>query len=64
LAVPAAALLCLVAAARRLLVAFAEGAALMALGDTAWPGWDPGAMSGHGASPPQDQLQSGVMDLP
>lgn len=50
LAVLAAALLRLAAAAGRLLLmAYAQGAmlmepmALMALGDTAWPGWEPGA---------------------
>ena len=70
LAVLAVAVLCLAAAPRRLLVAFAEravrvgSAALMALGDAAWPGWDSGPVPGHGASPPQDRPQSGGTDMP
>lgn len=54
-------LLRVVAAAGRLLMAFAEGAVLMepmalaALGDAGWPGWEPGRASRHRASPVQDQ---------
>ncbi len=70
LAVLAAALLRLVAAAGRLLMAVAEGAmlmepaALMALGGTAWPGWESGQAPGHGTSPAQDRPQSEGTDLP
>ncbi|HEU5389812.1 MAG TPA: DUF3040 domain-containing protein [Streptosporangiaceae bacterium] len=70
LAVLAAALVRrLAAAAGRLLMAFAEGAmfmepaALMAFGDTAWPGREPGQAPGHSASPAQDRLQSDGADL-
>lgn len=61
LGVLAAALLRLVAAAGRLLMVFAEGAVLMepaalaALGDAGWPGWEPGQSSRHSASPVQDR---------
>jgi len=54
-------LLRLVAAAGRLLMTFAEGAVLMepaaltALGDAGWPGWEPGRASRHSASPAQDR---------
>ena len=65
----AAALLRLAAAAGRLLLmAFAQGAmlmepmALMALGDTAWLGWEPGQAPGHSASPARDQPQSDGTD--
>lgn len=70
LAVLAAALLRLAAAAGRLLMALAWGAALlepsalMALGDTAWPGWKSGQEPGPGAGPVQDRPQSGDTDLP
>jgi hypothetical protein len=70
LAVLAAALLRLAAAAGRLLMAFAWGAALleptalMALGETAWPGRDSGPEPGHGASPGRDRPQSDGMDRP
>lgn len=70
LAVLAVAVLCLAAAPRRLLLASTVGvvrmgsAALTALGDTAWPGWDSGPVPGHGASPPQDRRQSGGTDMP
>ena len=50
LAVLAAALLRFVAATGRLLMACVE-----ILGDTAWPGWDPGQMLGQDASPPRDR---------
>ena len=69
LAVLAAALVRLAAAAGRLLMTFAEGAmfmepaALMAFGDTAWPGREPGQAPGHSASPEQDRLQSDGADL-
>ena len=55
LAVLAAALLRLAAAAGRLLMAFADGAmymepaAVIALGDAAWPGRDPGQAPSHSA---------------
>lgn len=68
LAALAAALLCLVAVARRPLVALAERAmrigreAVMVLGDTAWPGWDPGPVSGRGAGLPPERTQSDGMD--
>jgi hypothetical protein len=67
LAVLAAVLVPLVAAAGRLLMAFAEGvmfmepAALMAFGDTAWPGRQPGQT--HNASAAQDRLRSDGVDL-
>ncbi len=70
LAVLAAALLRLVAAAGRLLTAFAEGtmlmepAALVALGDAAWPGWESWPEPRHDASPAQGQPQSDGTDLP
>ncbi len=70
LAVLAAVLLRLVAAAGRLLMAYAEGAmlmeptALISLGDTAWPGWEPGPEPGYGASPVWDRPQSDGADLP
>ena len=70
LAVLAAALLRVAAAAGRLLMACAKGAmlleptALMALGDTAWPGWDSGPGPGHNASPAQDRPQSDRTDQP
>ncbi len=70
LAVLAAALLRLVAAAGRLLMALAleaallEPSALMALGDAAWPGWKSGQEPGPGAGPVQDRPQSGDTDLP
>ena len=41
-----------------------EPAALMALGDTAWPGREPGRTPGHGASPAQDRPRSDGTDLP
>ena len=53
----------LVAAAGRLLMTFAEGAVLMekaalaALGDAGWPGWEPGSASRHSASLAQDRLR-------
>jgi Protein of unknown function (DUF3040) len=68
LAALAAALLRLVAAVGRLLKACAEGAvlmdpmALMALGDTAWPGWESGQAPGHSASPARDRPQSDGTD--
>lgn len=61
LAVLTSALLLLVAAVGRLLMTFAEGAALMgpaaltALGDAGWPGWEPGQAPPHSASPAQDR---------
>jgi hypothetical protein len=67
LAVLAAVLVRLVAAAGRLLRAFAEGvmfmepAALMGFGDTAWPGRQPEQT--HSASPAQDWLQADGVDL-
>ncbi len=67
LAVLAAALVRLAAAVGRLLMVFAEGAtfmepaALMAFGDTTWPGREPGQT--HSASPAQDRLQSDGVDL-
>lgn len=70
LAVLVAALLRLVAAAGRLLIAVAEGAmlmepaALMSLGDTAWPGWGSGRAPGHGTSTAQDRPRSEGTDLP
>lgn len=57
----AAVLLRLTAAAGRLLMAFAEAAmlmeptALVALGDTAWLGREPGQVPGHSADPAQDR---------
>jgi hypothetical protein len=69
LAVLAAALLRLVAAAGRLLMACAEGAILMdpmaalALGDTAWPGWESGQEPGRNASPAPDRPQPDGTDL-
>ena len=36
----------------------------MALGDTAWPGWEPGQEPGHGASPVRYWPQSDSTDLP
>jgi hypothetical protein len=64
LAVLAVALVRLVAAAGRLLMAFAEGAmfmepaALMAFGGTASPSWSSGQEPGHsGSSPAQDRAQ-------
>jgi DUF3040 family protein len=68
LAVLAAALLRLAAAGRLLLMAFAQGAMLMepmapmALGDTAWPGREPGQAPGHGGSPAHDRPQSDGTD--
>ena len=68
LAALAAVLLRLAAAAGRLLMAFAEGAmlmepaALIALGDTAWPGREPGQAPGHGAGPARDRPQSDGTD--
>lgn len=57
LAALAAALLRLAAAARRLMMAFAQGAMLLdptglivVLGDTAWLGWETGQAPGRGAS--------------
>lgn len=61
LAVLTSTLLLLAAAAGRLLVTFAEGAALMgpaaltALGNAGWPGWEPGQAPPHSASPEQDR---------
>ena len=61
LAVLAAALLRLVADTGRLLMTFAEGAVLMepaalaALGDAGWPGWESEQASHHSASPVQDR---------
>ena len=61
LAVLTSTLLLLVAAAGWLLMTFAEGAALMgpvaltALGDTGWPGWEPGQAPPHSASPVRDR---------
>ena len=63
LAALAAALLRLAAAAERLLMACAEGAilmdpmALMALGNTAWPGWESGRAPGQSAGPARDRPQ-------
>jgi hypothetical protein len=48
---------------------FAEGAVLMdpaalaALGDAGWPGWEPGQASRHGASPAQDRPRPGETGL-
>jgi hypothetical protein len=62
-------LLRLFAAAGRLLMTFAEGAVLMdpaalaALGDAGWPGWEPGQASRHGASPAQDRPRPGETGL-
>ena len=70
LAVLAAALLRLAAASGRLLMACAQGAmlmqptVLMALGDTAWPGWESAPEPGHSASPAQDRPQSDSPDQP
>jgi Protein of unknown function (DUF3040) len=70
LAVLAAALLRLAAAAGRLLMALAEGAVLMeptaliALGDTPWPGWESGQAPGTNADPAQDGPQANGTDLP
>jgi hypothetical protein len=70
LAVLVAAMLRLVAAAGRLLMAFAEGAvlmeptALMALGDTAWLGWESGQAPGTNAGPAQDRPPASGTDLP
>lgn len=71
LAVLAAALLRLAVSARRLLMALGRGAALlepsaavMALGDTAWPGWKSGQGPGPGAGPVRYRPQSGDTDLP
>ncbi len=69
LAVLAAALPRLVAAAGRLLMTFAEGAALMepaalmALGDAGWPGRESGQASRHSASPAQDRPRPDETDL-
>ena len=58
-------LLRLVAAAGRLLLTFAEGAVLMepaalaALGDAGWPGWEPGQASRHSANPAQGRPRPG-----
>lgn len=66
----AVALLWLVAAAGRLLMAFAEGAlrmgsaTVMALGDAAWPGWQSGQEPGHSGSPVRDRPQSDGTDMP
>ena len=70
LAALAAALLWIVAAAGRLLMACAEGAILMdpmaamALGDTAWPGWESGQEPGRNASPARDRPQPDGTNLP
>jgi hypothetical protein len=70
LAVLAAALLRLVTATGRLLLAYVEGgmllgpATLMGLGDTAWPGWEPGQTPGRNASPAPDRPQPDGTDLP
>jgi hypothetical protein len=70
LAVLAAALVRLAAAAGRLLTAYAEGAvlmeptALMALGGTAWPRWEPGQVPGPGAGPARDRPQPDDTDHP
>ena len=70
LAVLAAARLRLAAAAGRLLMACAQGAmlmeptVLMALGDTAWPGWESAPGPGRSASPAQDRPQSDSPDQP
>ncbi|MGH3283661.1 MAG: DUF3040 domain-containing protein [Streptosporangiaceae bacterium] len=71
LAVLAAALLRLAAAAGRLLMACAEGAALMepttalmVLGGTAWPGQESGQAPGRSSSPARDRPQSDGTDLP
>ena len=65
LAVLAAALLRLVAAAGRLLAAFARGAMpleptslIMILGDTAWLDWESGQEPGHGAGPARGRPRS------
>ncbi|HET9967729.1 MAG TPA: DUF3040 domain-containing protein [Streptosporangiaceae bacterium] len=69
LAVLAAALLRLAAAAGRLLMAFAEGAmymepaAVIALGDAAWPGREPGQARSHSAGPAPDRPKSDGADL-
>ncbi len=69
LAVLTSALLRLVAAAGRLLMASAEGAvlmepaALMVLGDTAWPGRESGQEPGPSASPARDRPQPDGTDL-
>jgi hypothetical protein len=68
LAALAAALLRFAAAAGQLLMAFGEGAVLMgpmalvALGDTAWLGWESGQAPGHGVGPVQDRPQSDGTD--
>ena len=58
LAALTAALLRLVAATGRLLMACAE-----ILGDTAWPGWESGQAPGHSASPARDRPQPDGTDL-
>ena len=69
LAMLAAALLRLAAATGRLLMAFAEGAALtepaalMALGDAARPGWESGQEPDRGASPAPGRPQPSGTDL-
>ena len=69
LAVLAAALLRLAAAAGRMLMACAEGAALMeptalmALGDTAWQGWESWQVPGTSAGPAQDGPPADGTDL-
>ena len=56
----------LVAVAGWLLMACATGAmlmeptTLMAIGDTAWPGWEPGQEPGHGASQVRDRQHHGT----
>lgn len=68
LAVLAAALLRLAAAAGRLLMALAEGAmylepaAVIAFGDAAWLGREPGQAPGHSAGPAQDRPRSDGAD--
>ncbi len=58
-------LLRLVAAAGRLLMTFAAGAVLMdpaalaALADAGWPGWEPGQASRHSAVPARDRPRPG-----
>lgn len=70
LAVLAAALLRLVAAAGRLLMTFAEGAALteptalMPPGYAGWPGWESGQATRYSASPARDRPWPDETGLP